>query len=205
MGAIRKAGSLIDVGSRLKILREERGISMRSLARSSALSANALSMIERGLTSPSVSTLAKIAAALEVPLTAFFRSVPERKNVVLSKYSEHSFIPFEGALFEGMGGEKFDGKMEVFKFTVMVGDGDGSHGMMHTGKEFIYCLNGQVEYEVEGSHYLLEGGDCLFLSGKLPHSWKNTGSSEAEFIVVVSSFDEDESPMEFHLTSFTPV
>ena len=43
----------IDVGKRLRALREERGISMRALARRSGLSANALSMIERGLTSPS--------------------------------------------------------------------------------------------------------------------------------------------------------
>ena len=204
MGAMKKTINSLDVGSRLKVLREERGISMRSLARSSALSANALSMIERGLTSPSVSTLAKIAAALEVPLTAFFRTVPERKSVVLSKFNEHSPISFEGVMFEGLGSEKFDGKMEAFKFTVMAGQGSGSQGMIHTGKEIVYCLNGQFEYDVEGTHYLLEGGDCLFISGKLRHSWKNTGDSEAQILVVVSSFDEGESPMEFHLASFTP-
>ncbi len=44
----------VDVGSRLRELRELRGISMRSLAEKSGLSANALSMIERGKTSPSV-------------------------------------------------------------------------------------------------------------------------------------------------------
>ena len=63
----------VDVGLRLRELRESRRISMRELARRSELSANALSMIERNLTSPSVSTLTKLANALEVPITAFFR------------------------------------------------------------------------------------------------------------------------------------
>ncbi len=72
MDLFGKEAISVDVGQRLKTLREERGISMRTLARNSGLSANALSMIERGLTSPSISTLFKIATALGVPITDFF-------------------------------------------------------------------------------------------------------------------------------------
>ena len=73
-----KSAENIDVGLRLRVLREERGVSMRALARRSGLSANALSMIERGLASPSVSTLNKLAMALEVPIMAFFHSEPRK-------------------------------------------------------------------------------------------------------------------------------
>jgi transcriptional regulator with XRE-family HTH domain len=78
----------VDVGLRLKELREGRRISMRELARRSELSANALSMIERNLTSPSVSTLNKLSIALEVPITAFFRNEPEKTMVVFRKASK---------------------------------------------------------------------------------------------------------------------
>ena len=61
------------VGQLLRQLRDERGISIRELSRISGLSANALSMIERGLTSPSVSTLYRLTDALNVPITALFR------------------------------------------------------------------------------------------------------------------------------------
>lgn len=197
-----KDGSSVDVGYRLKVLREERGISMRSLARSSSLSANALSMIERGLTSPSVSTLSKIAAALEVPITAFFRVTPERKRVVHSKKNLHNLIPFEGVLFEDQGGEAFAGRMESFKITILPGSSSGKHCMMHTGSEFVYCQCGQVEFEIEGNSYLLEPGDSLFMAGKLQHRWKNVSDQQAEIIIVVSSFEEGESPLEFHLAPF---
>lgn len=197
-----KDGGSIDVGNRLKVLREERGISMRSLARSSSLSANALSMIERGLTSPSVSTLTKIAAALEVPITAFFRVIPERKRIVHSTKELHNLIPFEGVMFEDQGGEAFSGRMESFKITVSPNGGSGTHRMMHTGSEFVYCLNGQVEFEIEGKFYLLEAGDSLFLAPKLVHRWKNPTDRTTEMIIVVSSFEEGESPLEFHLAPF---
>src|SRR5574338_1261788 len=107
----REAG-VVDVGYRLRVLREERGVSMRSLARRSGLSANALSMIERGLTSPSVSTLNKLAMALEVPITAFFRQEPVREPIVFRKASERTRVPFLRGLIEGLGGESFIGRGE---------------------------------------------------------------------------------------------
>ena len=79
MELIEQKFNSLDVGKILRIMREERDISMRSLARDSGLSANALSMIERGLTSPSVSTLNKIATALGIPITAFFRTEPSKQ------------------------------------------------------------------------------------------------------------------------------
>ncbi len=105
MDPFGKEADSIDVGQRLRILREERGISMRALARRSGLSANALSMIERGLTSPSVSTLHKLSTALEVPITAFFRQEPVREPVVFRKASERSQVPFVRGVIEGLGGE----------------------------------------------------------------------------------------------------
>ena len=72
MVTYQKEAISIDVGLRLKELREARNISMRALATKSGLSANALSMIERGKTSPSVSTLYKLADALGVSIPEFF-------------------------------------------------------------------------------------------------------------------------------------
>src|SRR5512142_2145450 len=97
----------VDVGQRLRVLREERGISMRTLARNSGLSANALSMIERGLTSPSVSTLNKLAMALEIPITAFFRHQPDRQAIVHRKASQRTRVPLLRGLWEDLGGESF--------------------------------------------------------------------------------------------------
>jgi DNA-binding XRE family transcriptional regulator len=191
----------IDVGSQLRQLRQSIGVSMRELARMSGLSANALSMIERGKTSPSVSTLYKLATAIGVPITAFFRSEPTQKEVVFCKASERARVPFMRGLWEGLGGESFIGRVEPFMLTLESGASSGPFGIEHSGHEFVLCLRGQLEYQVENEHYLLESGDTLLFAAQLRHRWRNPGKTVTNAVFVLSGFTEDERPSEFHISS----
>jgi transcriptional regulator with XRE-family HTH domain len=196
-----KEAPSIDVGRRLRELREERGVSMRALARRSGLSANALSMIERGHTSPSVSTLSKLAAAMEVPIVAFFRQEQQREKVVFCKARERVSVPFTGGLWQGLGGERYSGRIEAFMLTLEPGGSSGPHGMLHTGHEFVHCLQGVLDYEVNEQVYRLESGDTLIFSAQLVHRWRNTGTEVIKAIISISSFEETEHPGEYHLAS----
>ncbi|HPO57844.1 MAG TPA: cupin domain-containing protein [Anaerolineaceae bacterium] len=193
--------SSVNVGERLRVLRGERGVSMRALARESGLSANALSMIERGLTSPSVSTLSKLANALGVPITAFFREEPVRSRIVFSKAGDRNELTFMRGRWEGLGGERFEGRVDAFLITLEGGANSGPHGMLHTGHELIYCLQGKIEYEVDGERFLLEPGDSLLFAARLMHRWRNLESGQSKGIVVISGFDESETPSSFHVAS----
>jgi transcriptional regulator with XRE-family HTH domain len=190
----------MDVGSRLRELRLERGLSMRSLARLSGLSTNALSMIERGKTSPSVSTLYKLSEALELPITAFFRTEPPRQAIVFRKADARSRVEFQRGLWEGLGGESFIGRVEPFMLTLEPGATSGPHGLIHSGHEFVICLKGQLEYEVEDQRFSLQPGDSLLFASKLRHRWRNPGKSVANVLFVLSGFELDERPSEFHLS-----
>lgn len=188
----------VDVGSRLRELRQERGMSMRALGRASGLSTNALSMIERGRTSPSVSTLYKISEALGVPITAFFRLEPPKQDVVFRKANERRSVPFPRGVWEGLGGESFVGGLEPFLLTLEVGASSGRFGMLHSGHEFVLCLEGSLEYEVEDERYLLEAGDSLLFAAQLQHRWRNAGKSPCRVVIALTCFERGESPTEFH-------
>jgi transcriptional regulator with XRE-family HTH domain len=151
----------IDVGARLTTLRTERGLSMRSLAKASGLSTNALSMIERSQSSPSISTLHKISEALGVPITAFFRQHPPRQDIVFLKASQRRQINIPLGLWEGLGGEYYKGNFEPFIFTLEPSASSGPQSMIHTGQEFVYCISGEIEYTVESKKFRLEEGDDL--------------------------------------------
>jgi transcriptional regulator with XRE-family HTH domain len=194
----------VDVGARLRSLREERGVSMRALARRSGLSANALSMIERGLTSPSVSTLYKLAGALEVPITAFFREEPPRNKIVFCKASERVRVPLSRGVWEGLGGESFTGRMEPSMVTLESGGSSGPYGMLHTGHEFVFCLRGTLEYEVDDQRFILTAGDSLIFAANLNHRWRNPGKTVASAIIVLAGFEESERPSEFHFAPPPP-
>lgn len=191
----------INVGQRLRALREERDISMRELARRSGLSANALSMIERGLTSPSVSTLTKLADAMEVPITAMFRNEPELEDIVFTKSNERPRVPFNRGLWEGLGGENFSGRTEAFMLTLESGGSSGPHGIIHSGNEFVFCVRGKIEYVVGTERFVMEAGDSLMFSAQYTHRWRNLGSTVANVIVVLTCYEETERPGEFHIIS----
>jgi len=198
MDEIEAGLSTVDVGGRLRQMRQERDMSMRALARASGLSTNALSMIERGRTSPSVSTLYKISEALGVPITAFFRLEPPRQEVVFRKANERRRVPFQRGVWEGLGGESFIGGLEPFLLTLEVGASSGRFGMLHSGHEFVLCLDGMLEYEVEETRYMLEPGDSLLFAAQLRHRWRNAGKTPVRVVIALTCFERGESPTEFH-------
>ncbi|HAX71276.1 MAG TPA: helix-turn-helix domain-containing protein [Anaerolineales bacterium] len=198
MPAYEREALSISVATRLRELREGRGISMRSLAAKSGLSANALSMIERGKTSPSVSTLYKLADALGVSITTFFELEQEKKQAVFLKHDERSRMPFTRGIFEALGGEQFSGRVEPFMLTLESGASCGPHDVVHTGHEFVYCLRGQLDYFVEKDIYHLEPGDSLLFATKLRHRWRNPGSTVTNALIIISGFSEGEQPNVMH-------
>jgi transcriptional regulator with XRE-family HTH domain len=188
----------VNVGVRLRELREARSISMRGLAIKSGLSANALSMIERGRTSPSVSTLYKLADALGVPITEFFGPQSDKQDILLIKADERIRVPFSRGVWEGLGGEKFSGRVEPFILTLESGASSGQHTMNHTGHEFVFCLRGQLEYLVEKQLFDLGAGDSLLFAAQLNHRWRNPGKTVTNALLVLSGFLEGELPHTLH-------
>jgi transcriptional regulator with XRE-family HTH domain len=191
----------IDVGGRLRELRQERGMSMRALARASGLSTNALSMIERSRTSPSVSTLYKLANAMNIPITAFFRFEVPKQELVFRKAGKRRRVEFPLGGWEGLGGESFIGRLESFLMYLEPEGCSGSEGLIHSGHEFVYCLEGSIEYTVEEETYFLEEGDSLVFDAKRQHRWCNAGTNLARAIIVLAGFEQGESPSEYHVSS----
>lgn len=188
----------VNIGERLRELREARNISMRTLATKSGLSANALSMIERGRASPSVSTLYKLAEALGISITAFFGSDTERQKIVFLKSDARARVSFTRGVFEGLGGEQFTGRVEPFMLTLENSAHSGPRAMSHSGHEFVFCLRGELEYQVERQLYHLEAGDSLLFAAHLKHKWRNPGKNVATAIIIISGFEEGEQLHAMH-------
>lgn len=189
----------VDVGNRLRELREARQVTTPVLARKSGLSANALSMIERGKSSPSVSTLYKLAEVLGVPVTDFFSPAAVRQTVVFLKADGRTRLPFFRGLWEDLGGEQFTGRVMPFMITLENGASSGrTNNMVHSGHEFVYCVRGRLEYVVEGQTYLLETGDSLLFQAHLKHRWRNPGGTVTNGLIVITDYVEDEHPASLH-------
>jgi quercetin dioxygenase-like cupin family protein len=91
-----------------------------------------------------------------------------------------------------------DQTLEPFVVTLKPGAGSGSQVMIHAGHELVYCLQGEVEYEVVGQRYRLAAGDALLFEARLAHRWRNPCNDPAIFLMVLQTAVRDET-VEQHL------
>jgi transcriptional regulator with XRE-family HTH domain len=193
-----------DVSQRLRQLRLENGLSIRALAEASGLSANTLSLIENGKISPSVSTLHRAANALGIPIMAFFEAPWLRKQVVLSRRSERAQARFEHGAVEDLSIGFASRALHSCVVTLEPHAGSGSDHIVHTGDEFVYCLQGRITYIVDGTPYILEPGDSLIFESHLPHRWQNEGDTLAQMLLVLAPTDSRERPTHRHFAPADP-
>jgi quercetin dioxygenase-like cupin family protein/DNA-binding Xre family transcriptional regulator len=190
----------IDVGARLRVLRAERSLSIRALAEKSGLNANTLSLIENGKTSPSVSTLQQVAFALQVPIAAFFETDAPRTKVVYQKAGGRPHAAFSHGTMEDMGAGLEGHGAEAFIVTLAPEAESGPDPIVHTGREFVYCLEGRIDYTVAGDTYHLEPGDSLLFEAHQPHNWVNASPIPARSLLVLCPADERDRPTERHFS-----
>lgn len=177
------------LGNRLRELRRQQGLSLRALAEKSGLSANTLSLIENGKTSPSVATLQQIALALNIPITAFFEVKTQRDPVIFTRKGSRSVTPFSHGTLEELGDLGND-SLQPFVVHFNPKTDSGPQPLTHDGSEFIYCLQGRVIYNVVGEEYTLEPGDSLLFSSKMPHTWYNPLDEPSAVIIIMSTIEE---------------
>jgi len=185
------------VGERLRAARLQRGLTARGLAEASDLSLNTISLIERSKISPTVATLHKLAMALGVPLTFFFED-GEHKKVVYLKNGRRPQARSGGALLENLGTGLPGQTVEALLLTLPPGSGSGPDQCVHLGHELVFCLEGAVDYQVDGQPYRLEPYDSLFFEAHLPHTWRNPLGMNAKFLLVLQSAEGRDEAAQQH-------
>ena len=190
----------INVGQRLRELRTARDFSIRALAEKSRLNVNTLSLIENQRTSPSVSTLQQLAQTLQVPISAFFETDHGDKQVLHQKAGARPRAAFTHGYFEDLGAGMSRFGAEPLIVTLAPKADSGKTPIVHTGREFVYCLEGRIAYTVNGETYQLEPGDSLLFEAYLPHHWKNIGSTPSRNLLVLCPMDERDHPTERHFS-----
>lgn len=196
--------SEINIGKRLQELRLTQGLSLRALAEMSSLNVNTLSLIENEKTSPNVSTLQQIATALNVPITAFFQPTTSKKDVVFRKNGKRVKINFPQGIFEDLGGGIPLGEGAPLLMTLKAEHESDPNPIIHTGQEFVFCLEGCLVFWVGDEKYILEPGDSLIFEAHIPHRWENLGESLSRAILIICPSDISDRSVTQHFLDYEP-
>lgn len=172
------------LGKRLRVLRLERGLTLRELAGRIGKSESYLSKLENGKLNPSLASLKKIADALGRPLVHLFEapSMPidavfldgQRRRMVVSPSLEYDILSAPNP------------QLALFKVTLKKGATSGSSFYAHQGIESGVVLKGKVKIVVGNEEYVLKAGDSITYRSDQPHRFENIGDEEAVGVWAVS-------------------
>jgi transcriptional regulator with XRE-family HTH domain len=159
------------LGGLIRKRRKQMGLTLQQLCDKATLSVGYLSQVERDNATPTLGTLAQIAAALEVSLE-YFVATPKPSDAVTRAENRPRFsVPGSDTTYEAIGAE-FPGA-ELSSYLLHVPPGFSSETVSHEGEEIIFVIEGEIEQVLDGQTFRLRQGDSLHYSGKTPHSWSN--------------------------------
>ena len=183
---------LAKVGERIKKVREEKKLSLADLAEKTGYSSAILSQIENHLLSPSLGTLIQIANALEVPLSKIFGEkrghsysiVRKDERKLISRFASKEGVNY-GYTYESLGYDKKNRRMEPFIVTLEPATVKHEKLSSHSGEEFIYVLEGEMEVVLGDLKDTLSAGDSIYYDSTLPHRVACVGDTPAKILAVL--------------------
>ena len=168
------------MGSRIRRRRGERGLTLAAVAELTGLNIGYLSQVENDKASPSLETLAALAAAMDVPIAWFLLDASTPPRLVKAADRPRRKGREGGGLSQVDGGVARD--LAIFEGTMPVGHRTGFHA--HPGDEHHVILAGRVRI-TQGESVVEAGpGDYVLLDGTLPHDAETIGDEPARLLIV---------------------
>lgn len=180
------------IGQEIRALRKHAGITVADLAEVSGISIGMLSKIENGLTSASLTTLNAISGALGIPISQLLRRFEEDRQAVQVKHGEGVAAERRGSraghqyqLLGVLGPNQAGVIVEPYMITLN-DESDVFPTFQHEGLEYLYFLEGRVEYRHGQKTYLMEPGDSLFFEADAPHGPDRLLELPARYLSIIT-------------------
>ncbi len=177
------------LGERLRARRKELGLSLDDLAECSGLTASFLSLVERNMSNPSLDSLYRIAAALDVPPFYFSqRSISQQNGQSpVVRASERVKITFPpGDVTSELLVPNLRNKLEVFISRVHPSAGNVARPPKNASEECLYVMEGSLRVVLHDQEYILEAGDSIYIHGFALREISAFGDGEAVFLSAIT-------------------
>ncbi|MBW1975624.1 MAG: helix-turn-helix transcriptional regulator [Deltaproteobacteria bacterium] len=183
----------LQIGSKVRELREKHRYTLQDLATKTGLSKALLSQIENNKVVPPIATLLRLARALNVGLSYFFQDEVRGETVYVTRVSDRIRVDRrahhrEGEVdyvYEALETKKHDKHMEPFYVEFPCLETNEMVFTSHEGEEFVYLMEGKLEFRTADRVVHLNPGDCIYFDSSQGHSFRSLGNSPAKALVIV--------------------
>lgn len=173
------------IGKRLHELRVAKGLSLRELGQMVKLSPTLLSQVERGVTTPSLTTLRKLSGIFGESMSSLFMDTSKGPSVWISRPGERMLLrgPRGGVVYQRL--TRGNGEMEVFRAVYEVGQ-QSMDDMSHPSLESVYVVRGVITAEIDKVSFDVKAGENISFDARQSHRYLNRGTEEAEIIMSIT-------------------
>lgn len=182
----------VAIGRQVRELRKRQRMTGADLAAQTGLSVGMLSKIENGVISPSLTSLQIIAHTLRVPLVQLFSGFEEERGAMHVKAGEGVEIERAGTraghqyrLLGHIGSNNSGVVVEPYLIT-LGSESDRFPAFQHEGIEYLYMLEGVVDYRHGDRTYRLEPGDSLLFDSDAPHGPEELIALPARYLSIIT-------------------
>lgn len=172
------------LGQRLRQLRKEQNLTQLDLAQQVGITNGQISTIERGVSSPSLTTLHRIARALNVPIPEFFEDERKKEVELVRKDQGRKVASGEGLSIEVLLARSNNGAFNVFYLDLDSGEINLNPRPSVPDEYFVYVVAGKCELQVQSDSFVLDPGDSIFVRAQRDQIIRNVGAGELRLLLV---------------------
>jgi transcriptional regulator with XRE-family HTH domain len=172
----------IDIGNRLRYVRELNRLSQRELAKRTGVANSTISLIESNQANPSVGALKRILDGVPIGLAEFFALEPEKPRKAVYRADELVEIGKGKISYRQVGDRLLGRALQILKERYEPGSDTGRIPLVHDGEEGGIVIAGQLEVTVDGERRVLGPGDAYYFESRRPHRFRNVGAAACEVV-----------------------
>lgn len=175
------------IGSRIRQLRQESGMTLEELSNKSSIALATLSRVENEKMIGTLESHMKICKALGITLARLYSGLEgNKKEVELQKEKLRSevFVHNKNSSAEMLTSRVLDKKIMPVMIKIKPGGATDKEESKLGTEKFIYVLEGTIEAIIDVEKYELTKNDTLYFNASLPHQFKCIGETEAQCICV---------------------
>ena len=181
----------VNVGERVKAVREKRNLSLQDISQRTDLDISLLEQIESGDLAPPLGTVIKLAKALDLKMGYFISGEEDRPYTIVRKGDRKVVSRYDskkgeyyGYGYESLAPHKTDRHMEPFLVSLDPSETEEERST-HDGQEFIYVLEGAMEVRLGDEIHILKPGDAIYYDSTVPHLVKCHGHEGTKILAVL--------------------
>ncbi len=172
-----------EIGARIKQVRISKGLTLKDIELKAKVSATHVSEIERGMTSPTVGALAKIAAAMGTDVAYFVEKQNVAQVSVIHK-SKRKRMQYKdwGATYFSLAKDVPSPRISFLEVELEPGIKRPEETTTHDGEEFATVTKGVMEIIIGDERFILKEGDSIHYKATKPHAMRNIGDAKCRAI-----------------------